>query len=317
MSRLYGAAFSRSFLNQMEPMLTDYIDRFVEHVRSKTADGGVVDLTFGYSSLSLDIIGDLAFGQDFGAIGMETPHPFLRQLKESLGFTTFYEAITRFPPLGTIARVLFRSQVARLEGITRSNGAFALDVVRKRVAEQHTITRRDLLTKVLAQKRADDASEDISEMHLAATSWEIITAGSETTSSVLASTTYHLLRDKALLAQLTAEVRAAFPSSAAITNAATERLELLHRVCLEGLRLPTGTPSPLPRVVPRGGATVDGHFIPGGTPVGIAPMVAALDPASFVDPLAFKPERWLGKGGDILEASRPFSLGPRGCAGKA
>jgi len=50
--------------------------------------------------------------------------------------------------------------------------------------------------------------------------------------------------------------------------------------------------------------------------VTIAPMVAALDPANFKDPFAFKPERWLGKGEDILEASQPFSLGARGCAGK-
>lgn len=81
----------------MEPMITDYIDRFVEHVRSKIADGGVVDLTFGYSSMTFDIIGDLAFGQDFGAIGMETPHKFILQLNESLGFTSLHEAVQRFP----------------------------------------------------------------------------------------------------------------------------------------------------------------------------------------------------------------------------
>lgn len=314
MSRLYGGAFSRSFLNEMEPMIVDYIDRFIAHVRSKTADGGVVDLTFGYSSMTFDIIGDLAFGQDFGAIGMETPHRFIRQLNESLGFTSLAEAIKRFPPLGPIARVLFRGKVARLEEMARTGGDFALAVVKKRVAEQDTTSRKDFLTKVLTQRTS--AKVDMSEMQLAAQSWDFIGAGTETTAAVLSSTTYYLLRDKEILAQATAEVRAAFPNAAAITNAATEKLEFLHRVCLEGLRLPTGAPPILPRLVPRGGDTVDGHFLPGGTPVTIAPMVAALDPANFKDPLAFKPERWLGKGEDILDASQPFSLGPRGCAGK-
>lgn len=48
------------------------------------------------------------------------------------------------------------------------------------------------------------------------------------------------------------------------------------------------------------------------------PLAASLDPANFSDPLSFKPERWLteGKGGDILDASQPFSLGSRGCIGK-
>lgn len=314
MSRLYGGAFSRAFLNEMEPMIIDYIDRFVEHIRSKTANGGTLDLTFGYSSMTFDIIGDLAFGQNFGAIGMETPHKFISELNESLGFTSLAEAIKRFPLLGPVARVLFRSKVAKLEAIARKGGDFALEVVKKRIAEQDTTTRKDFLTKVLAQRAS--TKTDISEMQLAAQSWDFIGAGTETTAAVLTSTTYYLLRDRELLAQATAEVRAAFPDAAAITNAAAEKLELLHRVCLEGLRLPTGAPPILPRLVPRGGDTVDGHFVPGGTPVTIAPMVAALDPANFKDPLAFKPQRWLDKDGDILDASKPFSLGSRGCAGK-
>ncbi|KAI1131436.1 hypothetical protein F5Y10DRAFT_262195 [Nemania abortiva] len=60
MSRLYGGGFSRAFLNEMEPMIIDYIDRFIGHARSKTVDGSVVDLTFGYSSMTFDIIGNLA-----------------------------------------------------------------------------------------------------------------------------------------------------------------------------------------------------------------------------------------------------------------
>ncbi|KAF3810382.1 Versicolorin B desaturase [Colletotrichum gloeosporioides] len=314
MSRLYGGAFSRGFLNEMEPMIIDYIDRFVDYVRSKTADGGTVDLTFGYSSMTFDIIGDLAFGQDFGAIGLEEPHKFIRELNESLGFTSFMEAVKRFPPLGPIGRVLLRSQVEKLEGIARKGGDFALEVMKKRVAEQDTTTRKDFLTKVLQQRA--ESKMDISEIQLAAQSWDFIGAGTETTAAVMTSTTYYLLKDRDLLARVTAEVRAAFRTSAEITNASAEKLELLHRVCLEGLRLPTGAPPILPRLVPKGGDTVDGYFLPGGTPVTIAPMVAGLHPDNFKDPMVFNPDRWLGKGGDILEASQPFSLGARGCGGK-
>lgn len=293
--------------------MKEYIDRFITHVGSKTADGGVIDLTFGYSSMSFDVIGDLAFGQDLGAIGTET-HKFIRDFNEAFRFTSLVEAIQRFPALGPIARVLFRDKVAKIEDFARTGGDFALEVMKKRVAEQDTTTRRDFLTKVLAQ-RAENKM-DVSEMQLAAHSWDFLGAGTETVSAVLASTTYFLLRDKALLTQVTAEVRAAFPNAAAITNAATEELELLHRVCLEGLRLPTGAPPSLPRLVPQGGDTVDGHLLPGGTLVAIAPSVSALDSANFKDPLAFKPERWLGKDGDTLDASQPFSLGSRGCVGK-
>lgn len=296
-------------------MIIEHMDRFIEHVRSKTANGGVVDLTTGYSSMTFDIIGDLAFGQDFGAIGMETPHEFIFKFNESFEFTSILEAIRRFPLLGPVVRVLFWRKVARLQEIARTVGDFALEVMRKRIAEQDTTKHKDFLTKVLAQRA--EGKVEISEIQLAAQSWDFIGAGTETTATVLTFTTYFLLQDKPLLAQLTAEVRAAFPNAAAITNAGTEKLELLHRVCLEGLRLPTGAPSMLPRLVPRCGETVDGHFIPGGTLVAITTVATALDPANFKDPLVFNPERWLGKGGDILEASQPFSLGPRGCVGKA
>nr|WGZ60643.1 cytochrome P450 [Fusarium verticillioides]WRP99003.1 cytochrome P450 enzyme [Fusarium sp. HZ-2024a] len=314
MSRHYGTAFSRGFLNETEPIILDYIDRFVSHVHSKTANGAAIDLTSGYSSLTFDIVGDMAFGQDFGAIGQEEPHKFIRQLNENLIFTSFLEAVKRFPALKYIAKVFFSGTVAELERKAREGGDFALHVIQKRIADQDNITRKDFLTKVLDQRSSGKA--EITELQLAAQSWDFIGAATETTSAALASTTYFLLRDKKLLSQLTAELRSAFPNTAAITNAATEKLNLLHRVCLEGLRIPTGAPPILPRLTPAGGGVVDGHAVPGGTPVTMAPMVAALDPANFREPLTFKPERWLGNDGDILDASQPFSLGPRGCAGK-
>ncbi|KAI1126216.1 benzoate 4-monooxygenase cytochrome P450 [Nemania abortiva] len=314
MIRVFGGAFSRGFLNEMEPMIIDYIDRFIHHVRAKTADGGVVNLTFGYSSVTFDIIGDLAFGQDFGGIGQDTPHAFIREMNESFAFLTVAEALKRFPAVWPLVRVLFRGKVAKFENTVRTSWGFALEVIKKRVAEQDTLARKDLLTRALAQRAS--TKMDLSEMQLAAQSWDYIAAGTETSASVLASTTYYLLRDRGLLAQLTAEVRAAFPNAAAITNAGTEKLELLHRVCLEGLRIPTGVPALLPRVVPRDGDTVDGDFVPGGTSVAISSMVSALLPANFKDPMEFKPDRWLGMDGDILDASQPFSLGPRGCIGK-
>ncbi|KAK7744103.1 hypothetical protein SLS53_003624 [Cytospora paraplurivora] len=42
-------------------------------------------------------------------------------------------------------------KVAKLEEIARKGGDFALEVVKKRVAEQDTTTRKDFLTKVLAR----------------------------------------------------------------------------------------------------------------------------------------------------------------------
>ena len=53
------------------------------------------------------------------------------------------------------------------------------------------------------------------------------------------------------------------------------------------------------------------------TVVSTNPIAASLSSANFESPLDFRPERWLGENSnDILEASQPFSLGPRGCLGR-
>lgn len=75
----------------------------------------------------------------------------------------------------------------------------------------------------------------------------------------------------------------------------------------------------MPRVVPAGGATVAGRFVPAGTVV--APVQYAMNhvAANFPDPSAFRPERFLTPEQfpqDKLDVLQPFSVGPRNCVGK-
>ncbi len=47
------------------------------------------------------------------------------------------------------------------------------------------------------------------------------------------------------------------------------------------------------------------------------PLAASCSSANFQDPMLFKPERWIDPEiGDKLEASQPWSTGPRGCIGR-
>lgn len=75
------------------------------------------------------------------------------------------------------------------------------------------------------------------------------------------------------------------------------------------------------RVVPVGGAVIDGHYVPAGTTVAISPWVAGRSSKNFFQPDSFRPERWL-KGensvfeNDRLGASKPFGHGPKKCIGE-
>ena len=131
---------------------------------------------------------------------------------------------------------------------------------------------------------------------------------------------------------LKGEIRSAFIKYEDIRATEASRLKYLRAVIQEGLRIYPPLPLGLPRVVPEGGDTVDGHLLPAGvsltrkrqrhterescqTVVSTNPIAASLSSSNFDDPFEFRPYRWQN-GQDMLEASQPFSLGPRGCLGR-
>jgi len=92
----------------------------------------------------------------------------------------------------------------------------------------------------------------------------------------------------------------------------------------ETLRLSPPVGQALFREVVSGGLTIDGHFIPDGVDVGTGIYSIHHNPKYFAAPFQFRPERWIkGNGMDEAEILRAraawnaFSMGPRGCVGKA
>lgn len=75
---------------------------------------------------------------------------------------------------------------------------------------------------------------------------------------------WYLCKYPSVRAKLVHEVRTKFKTYEEMDWQSTLGLEYLHAVCLEALRVFPPLPLGLPRVVPEGGDTVDGYFIPGG-----------------------------------------------------
>ncbi|RMD43961.1 hypothetical protein DV735_g1165, partial [Chaetothyriales sp. CBS 134920] len=103
---------------------------------------------------------------------------------------------------------------------------------------------------------------------------------------------------------------------------ALTQLPLLNAVLKEALRLY----SPLPAFEPRScaaDALIDGYYIPAGTVVGMSPYCLHREASVFVDPLRFRPDRWLnGEGTRLIPESDvknryfwAFSSGARMCIG--
>lgn len=147
-------------------------------------------------------------------------------------------------------------------------------------------------------------------------------AGSETTSITLSAWTYLILTHPPVHRRLVAEIRSVCSSPEAITvDTVMSSLPYLGATLHEALRLfPPGAVA-MQRVVPVGGAVIDGHYVPAGTTVAISPWVAGRSSKNFFQPDSFRPERWL-KGensvfeNDRLGASKPFGHGPKKCIGE-
>lgn len=79
------------------------------------------------------------------------------------------------------------------------------------------------------------------------------------------------------------------------------------------------------REVERGGAVIAGQYIPNGFDVGCCLYAVHHNEDLFPDSYAFSPERWLPGESDssherrelAAKAFKPFSLGPRSCAGRS
>lgn len=118
-------------------------------------------------------------------------------------------------------------------------------------------TRADFFSHILSSK-----AENTSDAFLNAQSQTLIIAGSETTSTLLASLMTYMLKDEAKLDIMKQEIREAFKDSSEITSDATQKLPYLCACIEEALRIAPPVAFGLPRISP--GAVVGGLYVPEG-----------------------------------------------------
>jgi cytochrome P450 len=104
----------------------------------------------------------------------------------------------------------------------------------------------------------------------------LIQAGSETTATLLSGSLFLLLQHPEKMQKLVEELTTLFESDDKMTIENTDRLPYLAAVLEEGLRLYSPAVPNFPRQVPRGGATIDGGYVPGGVRILYFIKVSAL-----------------------------------------
>lgn len=159
-----------------------------------------------------------------------------------------------------------------------------------------------------------------------------IRKASDTTATTLSALFFYLSQHSNVYRKLADEIRSTFATCESI-HAGPDLTGCSYlRACIdEALRINPPIPSALWRQqttsrhstkgdVDQEPVIIDGHVISPGTEVGVNAWALHHNEEYFSNPFQFNPERWLSKApeNDTNKcAFIPFSIGPRGCAGKA
>lgn len=98
-----------------------------------------------------------------------------------------------------------------------------------------------------------------------------ISAGTDTTATALTGWTYFVSTHPEVYSRLTNEMRGALTTESDVVWEKVRELRYLEATLNEALRLFPPSPASQQRIVPRGGATVDGYHLPAGTTVAVSP----------------------------------------------
>lgn len=258
--RAFASSFSDKSLRDQAPVIESYVDLFIRQLSSRVSGlkgkQKTVDIEKWFNFLTFDISGDLSFGESFDCLKNGKAHPWVEIAQDFGKGLALIASVNLYPPIDKLLQyiipkhILQRSKDHRMMSFAKAQKRVALDMDRP---DWVTATK-----KYNAQKGAFTEAEWGINLLI------IAFASSETTASALTAILRELVQHKGVLHRLTQEIRGAFQSERDITIASTANLPYLNAVVSEGLRLNPPVVIGVPRVVPDGGDTVCGRWVPGG-----------------------------------------------------
>ncbi|KAK5000299.1 hypothetical protein LTR66_000831 [Elasticomyces elasticus] len=304
--RLLSRPFSRTHLvEHWELVVKAKAELCIAKIKAEAKEGKA-DVFKWWMLLASDIIGHISFGESFHMLEMGEKTKFLRVLEK---LTKGAGIMVEMPLL----RILSFVPITGLQEMFNAN-QYILESADRAVELAHSASgEANTFARMLADAEKDEGHMDDMDVRIEAMNF--IIAGTDTTGSTLTYLVWAVLSRPALQQELEEEV-SRLPAN--YRDSDMLALPLLNATIDETLRLYGAAPSSLPRVVPQGGATLSGQFIPEGTTVCTQAYTLHRDPTIWRDPLTFHPTRWL-PGKEMPQAAKtafhPFGAGARICAG--
>ncbi|KAL2220480.1 cytochrome P450 [Thermoascus aurantiacus ATCC 26904] len=313
--KLVSNIYAMSSLKELEKWVDDAVEVFMR--RMEDQGSRTVDLGKWLQLFAFDVIGEITFSKRFGFLDMGEDDGSFAQIEGALRSASWVGQVPWVYWLNDLLTPLIGNHL----GIAARHGKIRQFAAREIASRKDRGSdHRDMLAKLFevgSEKGKDMSDDDVLSM---ATS--NIFAGSDTTAISLRAIIYYLLKNPERMARLMEEMenrRREGRLSDPVKLSEAMNMPYLQACMYEALRLHPAVGMSLPRVVPKGGITVDGRFIPEETIIGVNPWVVHRDTSVYGDDVEeFRPERWLGKEkGDMERFFFAFGAGARLCIGKS
>lgn len=230
MRRVMAHAFSEKALRGQSDILNHHVNHFISGIAERMGQGPV-DITLWYTFATYDVVGDLAFGQSFGCLEKGVFDPAVASVQNSIKFGTVGQIVIRHPWVAPFFNLFVPRHIVHDFEYNIQRGE---QIVKDRI---YGIVKRpehqDLLDLVLRHNDEKGLSRD----EIATNATTLIIAGSDTTGSILAGTTYNILMNRDKYDRLVGEIRERFASEEEINIGTVNDLPYLLAVFDESFRL--------------------------------------------------------------------------------
>ncbi|KAI1392971.1 cytochrome P450 [Hypoxylon trugodes] len=318
--QLVGQALTDRSLRAFEPTMIKQIDIFIRNALSSAQRSQYFNITEEARRLGLDIAGLLSFGYDL-RLQTDEQHRFMPTM---LTAGTFWSSVfLQYPN----ARK-FRFGLIAVQAFRKLHEPY-LSLMQKMISShmaEEKEAKHDLFSHIAHAFSVDVESDGLRDSDLWSEANLFLTAAGDTVKTSISAVFFYLSRNADPYQKLADEIRTTFQNGSEINGQTIAGCQYLRACVDEALRMSP----PAAGILWREQASetrgqpliVDGHVIPEGTVIGVNIYSLHHNEEYFPDSFTYRPERWVEELDPevkkrMREAFIPFSIGPRGCAGKS
>ncbi|KAK9772686.1 putative Cytochrome P450 [Seiridium cardinale] len=307
--------FSQRAIYELEDVVQDKVEHMLRKMSDIAKEGKTVNFHFIFRAVTIDIVTDFCYAEPYNQLDApDFKGRHVVALETNAMMLPIFKNIRWLGGL-LAALPLWVMEMIEPEGAGNAEMLKAARAHIRRLmldpsklnAAKHTTVFQKLLEMF---PKADEHTLT----YLTQEANTLVTAGSETTASVLEVGLFRILQNDAIHRKLFDELKQAIPNKDEPPKLSMlKQLPYLTACVKESLRVTYGVLGALPRVVPAGGVEVQGYKIPAGTVIGMDSYSLHHDESIYPDSHVFKPERWLNGDADMDRFLASFSNGTRQC----